>query len=171
MFDQNIKPDVRLMTEGISFIMAALIQDSARFSNLAPVLNPAATNQANKATRIDVTSHHKLSMQLSFNMGNFSATHYNQKDVDSTRIDVFLALRRNINSLKQHTVPNENEKVCDKSSPDSKLQGYSLNVLSRTPAAGSMRPADATGQVNDCSTSIKYSNASLLRGYGNSAIS
>ena len=72
MFDQNRKPDVRLMTEGISFIIAASIRDSARFSYLAPVSNSAATNRTNKVTRTDVTSQHKLSMQLPVNVGNFN---------------------------------------------------------------------------------------------------
>lgn len=38
LFDQN-KPDVRIMTEGISFTMAAHIRSSARFNYLAPGSN------------------------------------------------------------------------------------------------------------------------------------
>lgn len=110
MFDQNIKPNVRLMTEDTSFIIAASIRVSARLSNLATdPNNRAAINRTNKATRTGATSHQKLSMQHSFNMGSFSATHYNQSDVDSTQIDVFLALRRDIISLQKHTMPSENE--------------------------------------------------------------
>lgn len=97
------------MTEGISFIIAALIRDSARFSNLAPVWNTVAINQANKATRLDSTSHCKLNMRHLFNMGHFIAMPYNQKDVDSTRIDGCLARHRDIKFLQQHITPSENK--------------------------------------------------------------
>lgn len=108
MTTQKITPDVRFMAEGNPFIIAALIRVSARINFLATVSKRAATNRANKATRCDATSHSLLSMQHPFNVGNFNSTTFNQKDVDTIVIDVFLACRRYIKSLQQHTMPNEN---------------------------------------------------------------
>lgn len=105
---QITTPDVRFMTEGKSFIIAALIRGSARINFLAAVSNCAATNRASKATRCDATSHSLLSMRQPFNVGEFNSTPLNQKDVDTNVIDVFLVCRRYIKPLQQHAMPNEN---------------------------------------------------------------
>lgn len=130
MFDQD-KPDVRFMTEGKSFIIAALIRGSARINFLAAVSNCAATNRASKATRCDATSYSLLSMRQPFNVGEFNSTPLNQKDVDTNVIDVFLACRRYIKPLQQHTMPNENGTGMRQAMLRQYNLAHSLNVLSR----------------------------------------
>ena len=54
----QIKPDVRLVTEGSSFTIAALIRDYARVNSAGVILEQwSAIHQTNTATRFDTTSH------------------------------------------------------------------------------------------------------------------